>query len=48
MQAIGNNAPFGQVFNQIDAFAFQNTRELGKKSLELAFEDQIENIEKKR
>jgi hypothetical protein len=46
MQAVGNNAPFGQVFNQIDAFAFQHTRELGKKSLELVLEDQIENIEK--
>jgi len=48
MQAIGNNAPFGQVFNQIDAFAFQNTRELGKKSLELILEEQIEQVEKKK
>jgi len=48
MQAIGNNAPFGQVFNHIDTFAFHNTRELGRKSLELILEDQIEKVEKKK
>ena len=48
MQAVGDNAPFGQVFNQVDAFAFENTRELGRKSLELVLQDQIEKAEKKR
>jgi len=48
MQAVGENAPFGQVLNQVDAFAFENTRELGRKSLELVLQDQIEKAEKKR
>jgi hypothetical protein len=48
MEAVGNNAPFGQVLNQVDAFAFENTRELGRKSLELVLEDQIEKAEKKK
>jgi len=26
MQSVGKNAPFGQVFNQVDAFAFENPR----------------------
>ena len=47
MQAVGNNAPFGQILNQVDTFAFENTRELGRKSLELILEDQIEQAEKK-
>jgi hypothetical protein len=48
MEAVGNNAPFGQVLNQVDAFAFENTRELGRKSLELVLQDQIEKAEKKK
>jgi hypothetical protein len=48
METVGNNAPFGQVLNQVDAFAFEKTRELGRKSLELVLQDQIEKTEKKR
>ena len=47
MQAVGQNAPFGQALNQADHFASQNTRELGRKSLELVMQDQINNVEKK-
>ena len=48
MQAVGKNAPFGQALNQADHFASQNTRELGRKSLELVMQDQINDVEKKR
>ena len=48
MQSVGKNAPFGQVLNQVDSFTFENTRELGRKSLELVLQDQIEKAEKKR
>jgi hypothetical protein len=48
MAAVGNNAPFGQVLNHVDTFAFEKTRELGRKSLELVLEDQIEKAEKKK
>jgi hypothetical protein len=48
MQAVGENAPFGQILNQVDAFASENTRELGRKSLELVLQHQIEKAEKKK
>ncbi len=41
MQAVGKNAPFGQVLNPVDAFAFESIHELGRKSLELVLQDQI-------
>jgi hypothetical protein len=46
-QAVGDNAPYGQVLNHMDQFAFQHGRDLARKGLELAMQERIENEEKK-
>ena len=47
-QAIGDNAPFGQVLNQMDAFALINGRDLARQGLEIALQERVDEIEKKK
>ncbi len=44
-QTVGDNAPFGQVLNQMDMFAFVHGRDLARQGLETAMQERIDEIE---
>lgn len=48
LRAAGENAPFGKGFQRCESFAVLGGRELVRKSLELASQENIEQLEKKR
>jgi len=48
MKAAAENATYGQAFNQAEAFAVLNGRELVRKSLEMVVQEQIDELEKKK
>ena len=48
MKAAAENATDGQMFNQAEAFAVSQGRELVRKSLETIMQEQIDDLEKKK
>jgi hypothetical protein len=47
LQASAKNAPYGQIFNHAEAFAFKQGRELIRQSLETMLQEQIDEHQKK-
>lgn len=47
-QTVGDNAPYGQVLNQMDCFSAANGPELLREGLEIALQERIDDLEKKR
>jgi hypothetical protein len=48
MKAAAENATYGQMFHQAEAFAVLQGRELVRKSLETIVQEQVDDLEKKK
>lgn len=48
VQAVGRAAPDGEVVNQMEALVLKQGRELIRQSLQLALQEEVEELEKKR
>lgn len=47
-QVVGDNAAYGQVLNEMDAFAFINGRDLARQGLQIALQERVDEIEKNK